>query len=41
MPQATRLEIDPRVPPLLGRTELAVLLVALLSAPPIFPGERI
>jgi hypothetical protein len=35
MPQATRLEIDPRVPRLMTSTELAVVLVAALAAPPM------
>lgn len=42
MPQETRLEIDPRVRAALRPSELSVLLVALLSAPPSGgPSERI
>jgi hypothetical protein len=35
MPQETRLEIDPRVPRLLTPTEMTVVLVAALAAPPM------
>jgi hypothetical protein len=35
MPQETRLEIDPRVPRLLTPTEMTVVLVAALAAPPL------
>jgi hypothetical protein len=40
MPQQTRLEVHAGAAKLLDPTELAVLLVAALSAPPVSPNEH-